>query len=68
MVRLRYSHDRLKEVARDLGFDAVRLLHTHAQDDPIFPWVLGDCARLCAIIWAMFDLFGILFCLLYFCT
>ena len=36
MVRLQHSHDRLKEVARDLGFDAVGLLHTHSQDGPIF--------------------------------
>ena len=30
LVCLRHSHDRLKEVARDLGFDATRLLRTHA--------------------------------------
>ena len=36
LVRLQHSHDRLKEVARDLGFDAVGLLHTHSQDGPIF--------------------------------
>ena len=35
LVHLRHSHNRLREVARDLGFDAARLLRTHAQDDPI---------------------------------
>ena len=30
LICLRNSHDRLKEVARDLGFDAIRLLRTHA--------------------------------------
>ena len=30
LVRLRHSHDKLREVARDLGFDAVGLLRTHA--------------------------------------
>ena len=36
LVRLRYSHDKLREIARDLGFDATGLLCTHAHDDPIF--------------------------------
>ena len=36
LVCLRYSHDKLREIARDLGFDATRLLCTHAHDDPIF--------------------------------
>ena len=34
-ICLRHSYDRLREVAKDLGFDAARLLRTHAQDDPI---------------------------------
>ena len=35
LVCLRHSHDKLREVARDLGFNAAGLLRTHAQDDPI---------------------------------
>ena len=35
LVRLRHSHDKLRGVARDLGFNATGLLHTHAHDDPI---------------------------------
>ena len=30
LVRLRISHAKLKEVARDLGFDVAELLRTHA--------------------------------------
>ena len=44
LVRLRHSHDRLRGVARDLGFDAARLLRTHAYDDPI---LRTDFGRLC---------------------
>ena len=36
LVCLRYSHDKLREIARDLGFDAIGLLCTYAHDDPIF--------------------------------
>jgi len=36
-------------IARDLGFDTIELLHTHAYDDPILPTSFG---RLCQ---AMFD-------------
>ena len=35
LVCLRHSHDRLREIARDLSFDAFELLRTHAHDDPI---------------------------------
>ena len=35
LVHLRHSHDRLRGVARDLGFDVVVLLRTHAYDDLI---------------------------------
>ena len=49
LVRLRHSHDRLREIARDLGFDAARLLRTYAQDDPILCTGFG---RLCQ---AVFD-------------
>ena len=50
LVRLRHLHDRFKEVARDLGFNAAGLLRIHAQDDPILHTGFG---RLCR---AMFDL------------
>ena len=30
LVYLFHSHDRLREISRDLGFDAVGLLRTHA--------------------------------------
>ena len=49
---LRHSHDRFREVARDLGFDAARLLCTHAEHDPILCIVFG---RLCQ---AMSDCLG----------
>ena len=35
LVHLRHSNDRLRGVARDLGFDAAELLCTYAHDDPI---------------------------------
>ena len=47
LVRLRHSHDRLQEVARDLGFDAARLLCTHAHDDPNLRTSFG---RLCQAV------------------
>ena len=47
LVHLRHSHDKLREIAKDLGFDSARLLHTHAQDDPI----LGTgFRRLCQVV------------------
>ena len=44
LVRLQHSHNRLREVARDLGFDTAGLLRIHAQDDPILHTSFG---RLC---------------------
>ena len=35
LVRLRHSYGRLREIARDLSFNAARLLRTHSLDDPI---------------------------------
>ena len=35
LVQLRHSYGRLREIARDLGFDVVGLLHTHSLDDLI---------------------------------
>ena len=35
LVHLRHSHDKLREVAKDLGFDVARLLHIHAHNDLI---------------------------------
>ena len=52
LVRLCHSHDRLREIAKNLGFNAVGLLQTHAQDDPILHIGFG---RLCQ---AMFDRLG----------
>ena len=52
LVCLRHSHDRLREVARDLGFDVAKLLHIHAQDDLILHTGFG---RLCR---AVFDCLG----------
>ena len=45
LVRLRHSHDRLRVVARDLGFDAAKLLRIHAQDDPILHTGFGRLCR-----------------------
>ena len=52
LVCLQHSHDKLREVARDLGFDAARLLCTHAQDDPI---LYTGFRRLC---WAVCNCLG----------
>ena len=52
LVRLRDLHDRLREVARDLGYDAIELLCTHAQDDPIFHTGFGRLSQ------AMYDCLG----------
>ena len=46
-VRLRHSYGRLREIARDLDFDAARLLCTHSSDDPI---LLTDFRRLCKAV------------------
>ena len=35
LVRLRHSHGRLREIVRDLGFNAIGLLRTYSSDDPI---------------------------------
>ena len=44
LICLRHLHEILREVASDLGFDAVGLLHTHVKDYPIF---LTGFGRLC---------------------
>ena len=41
---IRHSHDRLKGLARNLGFDVAGLFRTHAHDDPILRTGFG---RLC---------------------
>ena len=56
LVRLRHSHDRLQEVARDLGFNAAGLLAFMLMMTRFFALVLGDCAKPCLIAWAIFDL------------
>ena len=52
LVRLQHSHDRLREVAKNPGFNAAGLLHTHAQDNSILHTCFG---RLCQ---AMSDRLG----------
>ena len=47
LVYLRHSHDRLRKVARVLGFNAAGLLRTHAQDDLILHTGFG---RLCQAV------------------
>ena len=52
LVHLRHSHDRLRGVARDLGFDVVVLLRTHAYDDLILRtgfWRLCQAVSDCLI-------------------
>ena len=44
LVHLRHSDDRLRKIARNLGFDAAGLFHTHAHDDLILCTSFG---RLC---------------------
>ena len=45
LVRLRHSYGRLREIARDLGFDVVGLLRTHSSDDPILHTGFGVLYR-----------------------
>ena len=52
LVCLLHSYDKHREIAIDLGFDAARLIRTHAQDDPILCTSFG---RLCQ---AVFDRLG----------
>ena len=66
LVRLRHSHDQVREVARDLGFDVAGLLMLRMIR--FFALVLGGCARPCVIFWAMFDLLIFLFVYFYFFT
>ena len=56
LAYLRHSHDRLRGVARYLGFDVARLLALMVMMTRFFVLVLGDCSRPCLIVWAMFDL------------
>ena len=43
LVCLRHAYGQLREIARDLGFDATGLLRTHSLDDPI---IVTDFGRL----------------------
>ena len=52
LVHLLHSHNRLREIARDLSFNAAELLRTHAHDDLILRTSFG---RLCQ---AVFDRLG----------
>ena len=45
LVQLRHSYGRLREIARDLGFDVVGLLRTHSSDDPILHTGFGVLHR-----------------------
>ena len=47
LIHLRHSYDRLREIAKDLGFDAAGLLCTQAHDDPILRTGFG---RLCQVV------------------
>ena len=47
LVHLRHSHGRLREITRDLGFDAIGLLRIHAHDDSILRTSFG---RLCQAV------------------
>lgn len=56
LIHLRHSHNRLREVARDLGFDVSGLLHTHARMTRSSSLVLGGYVKPCPFVSAMFDL------------
>ena len=45
LVRLRHSYGRLREIARDLGFDVAGLLCTHSSDDLILHTSFGVLYR-----------------------
>ena len=47
LVRLQHSYGRLREIARDLGFDAIGLLCTYSLDDLI---LLISFRRLCKVV------------------
>ena len=48
LVRLRHSYSRLREIARDLGFDVAGLLHTHSLNDSILHIGFGVLYRMVA--------------------
>ena len=45
MVHLRHSYGQLREIDRDLGFDATGFLCTHSSDDPILLIGFGVLCR-----------------------
>ena len=47
LVCLQHSHDRFKEIAKDLSFNAAEILRTHAHDDLILRTGFG---RLCQAV------------------
>jgi len=47
LVRLQHSYGQLREIARDLGIDATRLLRTHSSDDLI---LLTSIEVLCRVV------------------
>lgn len=47
LVRHRHSYDKLREIAKDLGFDVAGLLCTHAYDDLI---LCSGFGRLCQVV------------------
>jgi len=46
LVRLRNLYGQLREIARDLGFDAAGLLCTHSSNDPILLIGFGVLCRI----------------------
>ena len=68
MVRILHSHDRLREIARDLGFDAAGLLRTHAQANPILNIGFGRLCQAMSNHLGHVRLPSILLCLLCFYT
>ena len=56
LVRLQHSYNKLREVAKDLSFNAVGLLHNHSSDDPILLASFEVLCRQCQTVWTMFDL------------
>jgi len=45
LVRLQHSHGRLREIVKDLGFNAIGLLRTYSSDDPILLIAFGRLYR-----------------------
>jgi len=63
LVHLRHSYSKLSKIARDLGFDAARLLHTYSSNDHRLWGAMQGSGRPfgpCLTFWSLFCFFSFL--------